>query len=251
MELGEALERLGHALEELPELRKLRYDDAKFDLWRDKVSDILELAFGRDSEEYDRFKKAVTAWVLGLDEAGHQQEYLRHLGYYETALKSILQRLEVRRTASKPKPTAEAMPPKDSAELTNYLFDNMQFHPRVIEASKSLFETQHYAQAIFEAFKAVDNLVKEKTGLSLSGKQLMAQVFREEQPTIKLNEGRSQSDRDEQEGFKFLFMGAMVGIRNPKAHDNVVQTDPYRTLEYLGFASLLMRRIEEGEVTPP
>jgi len=25
--------------------------------------------------------------------------------------------------------------------------------------------------------------------------------------------------------------------------------DPFRTLEYLGFASLLMKRIEEGEVT--
>ncbi|MEA3443042.1 MAG: TIGR02391 family protein [Chloroflexota bacterium] len=63
------------------------------------------------------------------------------------------------------------------------------------------------------------------------------------------NKGGTQSDKDEQEGFKFLFMGAMVGIRNPKAHDNVVQADPYRTLEYLSFASLLMRKIEKGEIT--
>jgi len=64
-----------------------------------------------------------------------------------------------------------------------------------------------------------------------------------------VNKGVTQSDKDEQEGFKFLFMGAMVGIRNPKAHDNVVQIDPYRTLEYLSFASLLMRKIEKGEIT--
>ena len=50
------------------------------------------------------------------------------------------------------------------------------------------------------------------------------------------------------EGFKFLFKGATIGIRNPKAHDNVIQTDPYKTLEYLGLASLLMRRIEEGKI---
>lgn len=138
--------------------------------------------------------------------------------------------------------------PIDTAGLPVQLFDKMQFHPKVVEASKSLFETGHYAQAIFEAFKAVNNFVKEKTGKSLDGKTLMSEVFSERNPVIKLSELRTQSERDEQEGFKFLFMGAMVGIRNPKAHDNVVQTDPYRTLEYLGFASLLMKRTEEGKV---
>ncbi|MBA7564548.1 hypothetical protein ES708_06211 [subsurface metagenome] len=137
---------------------------------------------------------------------------------------------------------------KDTAELPIQLFDKMQFHPRVIAASKSLFRDGHYASAILEAYKAVNNFVKKKTNLALDGKALMSKVFSEDVPVIKLNELLTQSDRDEQEGFKFLFMGAMVGIRNPKAHDNVIQTDPYRTLEYLVFASLLMRRVEESTV---
>jgi len=135
----------------------------------------------------------------------------------------------------------ETSPPLASMQL--------QLHPRVIEVSKSLFETGHYAQAIFEAFKVVNIFVKEKTGLALDGKDLMARVFREENPIIKLNKLKTRSEKDEQEGFKFLFMGAMVGIRNPKAHDSVTQIDPYRTVEYLGLASLLMRRIEEGDLT--
>ena len=139
-------------------------------------------------------------------------------------------------------------PLKDTSEAPSSLFDRMQFHPRVITASKSLFKNGHYAQAILEAYKAVNNFVKEKTVLAQDGKALMSKVFSEDAPIIKLNELLSQSDRDEQEGFKFLFMGAMVGIRNPKAHDNVIQTDPHKTLEYLGFASLLMRKIEEGKV---
>lgn len=128
------------------------------------------------------------------------------------------------------------------------IFDAMQFHPRVVQVSETLFKTGHYASAIFEAFKAVDNFVKEKTTLSLNGQALMSKVFDETTPIIKLNDLLTQSDRDEQEGFKFLFKGATIGIRNPKAHDNVVQTDTHRTLEYLGFASLLMRRIEEGKL---
>jgi len=139
--------------------------------------------------------------------------------------------------------------PQDTAELANFLFDKMEFHPEIIKASESLFKSHHYAQAIFEAFKAVNNFVKQKTGLSLDGKDLMAKVFKEENPIIKLNELKTRSEQDEQEGFKFLFMGAMVGIRNPKAHDNVTQPDMHRALEYLGFASLLMKRIEEGEIT--
>jgi len=129
------------------------------------------------------------------------------------------------------------------------LFEEMQFHKVIVRATEQLYKDGHYTQAIFEAFKAVNSFVKEKSGQSnLDGKNLMAQVFRKENPVIRLNKLKSISDKDEQEGFKFLFMGAMVGIRNPKAHDNVVQTDPIRTLEYLSLASLLLRRAEEGKL---
>ena len=126
------------------------------------------------------------------------------------------------------------------------LFESMQFHPKIVEASRELYEDGHYRDAILMAFIEVNNFVKAKTGLESDGRALMSQAFRMENPVIRLNELKTQSEKDEQEGFMFLFMGAMVGIRNPKAHDNVIQTDPLRTLEYLALASLLMRRAEEG-----
>ena len=70
----------------------------------------------------------------------------------------------------------------------------------------------------------------------------MANAFNEQTPKIRLN-----SDPDEQEGFKLIFMGSMQGIRNPKAHHAIVQNDPYKTLEYLGLASLLLKRVDERE----
>jgi uncharacterized protein (TIGR02391 family) len=176
-----------------------------------------------------------------------EKKYRERLVHHETTLKAIIQNYEIRKQlGSETEPITAS--PKDTTEVAIHLFNRMQFHPKIIKASKSLFETGHYSPAIFEAFKAVNNFVKQKTGLSLDGKALMAQVFRQEDPIIKLSELGTQSDHDEQEGFKFLFMGAMVGIRNPKAHDNVVQTDPFRTLEYLALASLLMKRVEEGKV---
>ena len=48
-------------------------------------------------------------------------------------------------------------------------------------------------------------------------------------------------------GLKFVYMGVMVGIRNPKAHEFVNQQDPQRSLEYLAMASILMRRLDDAD----
>lgn len=149
---------------------------------------------------------------------------------------------------------AGAQPPVPASVATAAdleLFDRLHFHPMVIEASRSLYESGHYAQAIFEAYKALNNYVKKKSGRTdLDGQKLMAHVFGGDQPMIRLNPLRSQSDADEQKGFNFLYMGAMTGIRNPKAHDSVEQTDALRTLKYLALASLLIERAEEASLAP-
>jgi len=124
----------------------------------------------------------------------------------------------------------------------------LKLHPEIIKVSQKLYADGHYAQAIFEAFKRVNNLVKEKSGRrDLDGKSLMQHVFSPSNPVLKFNDLSSQSEKDEQEGFMHLFAGAMLGIRNPKGHENIVQKDPDKALEYLVFASLLCRRLEEAK----
>ncbi len=167
--------------------------------------------------------------ILGIL-ADTGDELLRIMSKVDYSATRLLQKLESRRS-----PLID-------------LFDKMKFHPKVVEASRTLFRDGHYSDAIFRAFTSVCAFVKGKSGSSLDGKSLMSTVFSETNPIIKLNDLSSPLDRDEQEGFKFLFMGGQIGIRNPKAHDNIVQSDPNRTLEYLSLASLLMKRAQEGEV---
>lgn len=126
------------------------------------------------------------------------------------------------------------------------IYRSLGIHPVIKGASESLFESGHCAPAIFEAYKALCNYVKKRSGIERDGQALMAEVFDERNPILQLNALRSKSDKDEQAGFKFLFMGAMVGIRNLHAHEDVVQKDPYLTLEYLAFASILAKRVEES-----
>lgn len=121
-----------------------------------------------------------------------------------------------------------------------------RLHSRVLSVSGALYTDGHYAQAILEAFKAVEVRVREMSGLDASGADLMGKAFGAH-PRIRVAGGKSQSERDEQEGFKLLCMGAIRGIRNPKSHEIVNQDDPQRALEYLAFASLLMRRLDDAE----
>ena len=122
-------------------------------------------------------------------------------------------------------------------------------HSIIIQVSDKLFSNGHYSQAIFEAFKAVNLQVKKKSGLShLDGKNLMSQAFKLSSPRLRWTDLKTDSDNDEQEGFMFLYMGAIVGIRNPKAHDHIILKDEIIALEYLSFASLLMKRIDEAIV---
>ncbi|MBI2930278.1 MAG: TIGR02391 family protein [Planctomycetes bacterium] len=128
------------------------------------------------------------------------------------------------------------------------IYAKLVHHPRIRSVSEGLFRDRHYAQAIFEAYKALANLVKEKSGAGSDGRDLMAKVFSKDRPILKLTAMSTTSEKDEQEGFMLIYMGAMVGIRNPKAHDNVVQNDPIRTVQYLGFADLLAHRVEEASM---
>jgi uncharacterized protein (TIGR02391 family) len=125
------------------------------------------------------------------------------------------------------------------------LFNARKLHPAVIFLSKNLFRDGYYSQAIFESCKALDKRVQKDSGLQTNGKSLMSTAFSKNNPKIKLNNNQSQSDLDEQEGFMYIFMGVMQGVRNPKGHDVLNIKDPHRALDYLSLISLLLKRLDE------
>jgi len=155
-------------------------------------------------------------------------------------------------------PELSKKPAEVIGELPIQLFDKMQFHPKVVEASRSCFVAGNYREAILNAFIRLIDYIKERTGLDLDGDDLMNKVFSfnydkdlrkiTKYPIIRINELKNSNDRNEQQGFMFLCKGAAGGIRNPKAHKLITQSNPLHTLEYLAFASLLMRTVEEGAV---
>jgi uncharacterized protein (TIGR02391 family) len=58
---------------------------------------------------------------------------------------------------------------------------------------------------------------------------------------------KTESGKNEQKGFLQILQGAYLGIRNPKAHSLLSDLDEQKALQYLVFASLLARRIEDAK----
>jgi uncharacterized protein (TIGR02391 family) len=128
-------------------------------------------------------------------------------------------------------------------------FDERNIHPDISAVSLKLFDDGHYSQATFEAFKLLDQKVKNVSGIQESGYKLMMAAFNETSPKIKLNDLSTVSEKDEQMGFRFVFAGSMSAIRNPRGHDIVA--DPIDLcLDHLSFASVLLRTFDNRKSPP-
>jgi uncharacterized protein (TIGR02391 family) len=125
-----------------------------------------------------------------------------------------------------------------------------QLHQEIAKVSSNLFEDGHFAQAVEEAFKRVINevkahMVRKGQNIPASADSLMGHAFGIDNrlPHIKFNTLTTPEEEDEQRGLMYLFKG-IVGIRNRKAHQNVILDSPERAAEYLALASLLMRLLD-------
>lgn len=122
-------------------------------------------------------------------------------------------------------------------------------HPDILAVAEQLFRDGHKVAAVFEASKSVHNRVKSMTGLSGDGAGLMGNAFKDDQPALVLADLTTQTGRDIQAGYRFLFMGSQQAIRNPAAHQQFGKMDDDEAFELLGLASHLMRKLDAASLT--
>lgn len=139
---------------------------------------------------------------------------------------------------------AKAPAPRVAA-VRRLTFENL--HPDVLKAAGAFFADGHHRTAVAEAFKSIEVRVRKMTGIeNKSASPLMGDAFKAEAPLIDVATESGQSGMDERQGFLALFRGSMLGIRNPNAHELAKPADAQEALEYLAFASLLHRRIDQA-----
>ncbi len=72
----------------------------------------------------------------------------------------------------------DGLPPATSARL--------RLHHLITAASGRLFEDGHYDDAVFKAYRTIEDRVKRLSGKPEIGKRLMTYVFNENAPTLGL-----------------------------------------------------------------
>ena len=144
------------------------------------------------------------------------------------------------------------MAPPEVISESRDRFEELVTDNQLQQTSGRLFRDSYYARAVEEAFKCLNNSVKDKSGHSDGdGAGLMRTVFSAHSPILTINAFQSQSERDEQLGYMEIFAGSMTGIRNPRAHDHELADEPEVALELLVLANHLMRKLNNATKFEP
>ena len=235
MEMGKALELLKEQIKQIEGLKKPPPYNADYKIWNNTTIKIMGEVFSPELIKMFRHPKPVR---IVMNEREHFQSFLEALDEQKILLEGFIREHE-RFAGTGAAVVAGAKP------LGTY-----QLHPEIAKVSRKLLDDGHFPQAVEEAFKRVINevkahMVRKGEGTYDGGDSLMGHAFGIDNrvPPIKFNLLSTQEEKDEQRGIMYLFKG-IVGIRNRKAHENVTMNSPERAVEYLGFASLLMRLLD-------
>ena len=137
---------------------------------------------------------------------------------------------------------AGPLPSLPTDEFEPPTFDQIVDDDELRRTSRQLFLDGYYALSVEEAYKCLNNIVKELTSLThLDGVSLMQNAFSLNKPVLRLNDLTTQSEKDQQRGYMEMFAAVITGVRNPRTHEHAYLDDPVTALELLGLANHLVR----------
>jgi uncharacterized protein (TIGR02391 family) len=206
-----------------------------------KYDDLLIEVFGSDTIEYKRYR------VLSFYESSGPLYIGRKISPAETAENY---RRGVAKGAANLRTILELFAEKlgdagsgNSGGSALLGLQSLNLHPEIDDAVTDLFKGGHYANAVEDACKALDLLVKLRSKRTdPSGTELMQLVFSPKSPVLRFNEQHNDSERSEQQGMMYLYAGTMLAFRNPRAH-GLMEDDPEVALEIIGFVNFLAKAL--------
>lgn len=131
--------------------------------------------------------------------------------------------------------------------------ERRRVHPDVLRFCRSELLQENYFHAVFETTKSVAEKLREKSGLTLDGAELVdaACGLAQGVPRLAFNSLRTETERSEQKGLINLFKGLFGTFRNVTAHAPKITwtVDEQDALDLLSLASLLHRRLDKAVPT--
>jgi len=123
-------------------------------------------------------------------------------------------------------------------------------HKDVLAFCRAELLQQNYFHAVFEAMKSIAAKIRNMSGLTTDGSDLVTQAFAlgKSGPMLAINPLVSETDRGEQRGFANLLIGLFGTIRNPLAHNPKVEwaMPEQDALDLLTTVSLIHRKLDKA-----
>jgi uncharacterized protein (TIGR02391 family) len=206
-------------------LEKRPIIESALNTWVNTTLEYIQKTFGEGSSHLHTFLGSLR-WGVGFledEEAERLQERIR-------VLDSLLELIDDELSFSAPV----------SGDRIEDFWSRL--HPSVAQVAKDRFNATHYADALEAAFKELNSKVKaymkKATGQEYDGADLMLRALTPNAPVVRLADLSKQDGEDIQKGYMQIFAGSMTGIRNPKAHSNIIIDAP-RAIHLLHLASLV------------
>ena len=129
-----------------------------------------------------------------------------------------------------------------SAYKSEGLLPSDNLHPTIVRKVKPLFLRGDYDTAIFQAFKAVEILVRKTGGYEKGdyGVSLMRKAFNPTNGVLT----NTHSEPSEKQAMSDLFSGAIGLFKNPVSHRDIDGIKPQEAVDYILVANCLLKMVD-------
>lgn len=130
--------------------------------------------------------------------------------------------------------------------LSKKLYDRAIHHEVKKYCVKDYLRKDYY-DAVFEAAKGIAQRIREMTGLTTDGSNLVQTAFAKNDPYIYLNLMQNESEISEHNGLRELLESIFHLVRNPAAHTPKInwKSDETKALDVLTLISLAHKYLDE------
>jgi uncharacterized protein (TIGR02391 family) len=126
-------------------------------------------------------------------------------------------------------------------------------HHDVLQFCRAELLQDNYFHAVFEASKSVAQKIRDKTGLTGDGSEIVDKAFGLKAPMLAINTLQTETEQSEQSGFANLLKGMFGTFRNPTSHAPRItwKIEEQDALDLLSMVSYIHRRLDTAVTVPP
>lgn len=138
------------------------------------------------------------------------------------------------------RPTIVPPPPEVRKMVETY-----PLHPTLLPECKKIFLDGHINESVRKALEKYELVIQQLSSSPKQGKDLMATVFSEQAPVVRVGDTATQAGCNAQEGMKFISMGIMQWWRNNLSHGDEGQMPHHEAFSRLILVSNLLHTLDE------